>query len=229
MAPLRPPCSWGSRLAAPLQGSTVDAVRALVCEVHAALQVEDPNDDFFLHVLGTGVPPGKNLGVRVVVLAAYKLRQPHFDALRAIAACDDKPVAVRRLARLLRELDRQTIGEAFDATSAVARGGCVWLHDGGDWSTAEALIQEAKAWVACGATAAAVVEDAREQLRSAANSLERLARAHGPGSPRSWKWGHGTSLPDVFAADDAAREHRLITERVALFGLLAEELSKITV
>ena len=87
---------WGCRLAVPLKGDdwtvTVDDVRALVANIHKRIEVDEPPDELFLHVLGTGKLQKRRLPrcmshlreVPLVILGAYKLRSPHFTALSDI-------------------------------------------------------------------------------------------------------------------------------------------------
>ena len=92
--------------------------------------------------------------------------------------------------------------------------GSRWLYEGSCPSSAEAHRQEAAAWIACDASAAAIAQEARQLLRSVIASLDAMTTKHG-GPPERWAWGPGRSFPDVFAADNATREHRRLNEKAA--------------
>ena len=82
-------------MAIPLEGegwtASMDDARALVDAVHQRLQVTHPMDDYFLNLLGTARLAGRvaadlsHMRGRVVVLGAYKIRQPHVAALHHVA------------------------------------------------------------------------------------------------------------------------------------------------
>lgn len=219
-----PPCSWGQRLALPLQSASVEDARVFVAAVHAALEVTEPADDYFLHVLGTGTVParcGKRAApaAQVLVVGAYKIRTPHTEAFSQLARREELSDEVRRLAVHAWELNRERLVNAFDATAEAVRGGR-WLHAGGRPSSTEAHRQEAAAWVACGANVAAIDREVHEQLRGVVASLHAMTTKHG-GPPEGWTWGPGRTFPDVFAADEATREHQRLSERAAVLRELA--------
>ena len=58
-----PACTWGCRLAVPLEGegwvASMDDVRVLVVMVHQRLNAEHPMDDYFLNLLGTACLTGR--------------------------------------------------------------------------------------------------------------------------------------------------------------------------
>ena len=171
------PCSWGCRLVVPLEGdgwtATVDDVRELVSNLHsrmtaneaACMQSDDepppnigePPNDYFMHVLGTGKLKGRlprqmaHLRQKsVVVLGAYKIRQPHIDALMSIRT--DCPGIQSTLARFAAEIESQhKLGQCVDVLSPEVRGGhFCWSGAGCDDHSA--LVQEFRAWVHLGAS-----------------------------------------------------------------------------
>ena len=212
----RRPCNWGCRL--PLHDdATADDALGLVDEVHGILDAASPDHDYHLHLLGIGELTGRlprrlaGLGPLIIV-TAYKLRQPHIDALLQIAGDAEQPPAMRRLAVRAVELDRRPVRCSCDARSTTARGGG-WMHH---LSSRDAIDQEDAAWAAVGASVVeARAAGRRRRLAAATAALAALVAKHGPGSPRSWSWGEGTSLPDVFAADEAVREYRAHKETAA--------------
>lgn len=221
-------CMWGSRLAVPLglvEGATVDHVRTLVDEVHRRIDVEFPPDEYFLNVLGTGrladrLPkPLSHLGGRqgrVLILGSYKIRQPHFDALQDIQRSDGNEF-IKALAKMTRPLGQQAVRDCVDALVPEVRGGA-WYWRGGTTNRYEALMQEHRAWEHLGAAP----RDLSHYLRDALRSLATLEQKHGGADPAKWRWGEGESCADVFAADEAKREHENLSTRVAAFRQLCD-------
>ena len=214
------PCVWGSRLAVPLDwgGATVDDVRALVDAVHQRMDVDFPMDDFFLNVLGIGRLAGRlpkhiaHLGGRhgrVLILGSYKIRQPHVDALKDIERNGESDI-LKALAKSAGEIGQQPVRDCVDALSTEVRGG-TWCWRGGHADNYEALMQEHRAWAHLGATPRDLSHDLAEALRS----IELLEQKHGGADPAQWRWGEGAACADVFAADEAKREHESLKAKVA--------------
>lgn len=238
MAPKRAaPCSWGSRLAVPFGNvlsksgpweASIDDVRAFVAEVHARMDVEMPGDEYFLNVLGTGVLAGnlpkymKDLGFagcRVVVFGAYKIRQPHTDAIAAVEKEAPQCSTLERLAGAAVELQKRQVRDATCVLSADVRGGS-WYWSGAQSAVSrhEADVQEQLAWEHLGATP----RDYGASITAAKESLAELEEKHGGPDPKIWKWGAGTPCADVSAADDAMRRHRDISEKIAAYERLLQ-------
>ena len=212
---------WGSRLAVPLgwQGSTVDDVRALVNAMHQHMEVEFPRDDYFLHVLGTGKLVGRlpqdldHLSARngrVVILSSYKIRQPHMDALEYIER-NGESVLIKALATMTREIEQMAICECVDTLPAEVRGGIWYWHDG-DADDYQTLIQEHRAWVHIGATPRDMSNDIADVLQA----IDHMEQKHGGPDPTKWHWGVCTPCADVFAADEAKREHESLKIKVMM-------------
>ena len=164
-----PPCSWGSRLAVPFGNvlgksgpweASIDDVRAFVAEVHARIGVELTGDEYFLNLLGTGVLAGnlpkymKDLGFadcRVVVFGAYKIRQPHMDAIAAVEKEAPQCSTLKRLAEAATELQKRRVRDATCVLSTDVRGGS-WY-----WSGPQSAVSQHEA-------------DVQEQLAETRNS-----------------------------------------------------------
>eukprot|EP00973_Karenia_brevis_P031198 4304913-Karenia_brevis.AAC.1 len=126
-----PACTWGARLAVPLEGegwtSTMDDVRALVDALHQRLNVDHPMADFFLNFLGTARLAGrvpiemKHMRGKIVVLGAYKIRQQHIAALHHIAM--NSAGVLKRLAQATCELGKARLCDTRDALTPEVRGG----------------------------------------------------------------------------------------------------------
>ncbi len=225
------PCMWGSRLAVPLGwpgGATVDHVRALVDGVHRRIGVHFPMDDFFLNVLGTCRLAGrlpKHLGHlggrhgRVLILGSYKLRQPHVDALEDIERNGENDI-IKALAKVTGEIGQQAVRDCVDALAPEARGG-TWCWRGGTADNYEALMQEHRAWAHLGATP----RDLSHDLADALKSLAALEQKHGGADPAKWRWGEGTPCADVFAADEAKREHEDLSAKAAALRQMCGRLA----
>ena len=217
-----PACTWGCRLAVPLEGegwvASMDDVRVLVDMVHHRLNVEHPMDDYFLNLLGTARLTGrvaadlKHMQGDIVVLGAYKIRQPHHEALQAIAReseGDCRP-PLKLLAQLARELGKPRLRNCRDALTPSVRGG-TWCWSNAGAGGREAVAQEERAWEHFGAT----TRDHSEELTAACEQLARMEDLHGGDDPLKWKWGAGTPCADVHEADTAKWEYEDLEAKIA--------------
>ena len=214
-----PPCMWGSRLAVPLGGveggiSSIDDVRSLVVAVHTQLEVEYPRDDYFLNLLGTGRLTGRLpmglahlKGVVVVILGAYKIRQPHVDALEVVRRSGGGVLST--LAAATREIGSLRVRDCVDVLVSEVRGGpWCWTTDGSTCLNEEELDQEHRAWVHLGAAPRDVrLEHMLKMLEHMLKRIVDIEEKHGGADPAKWRWGTGTPCVDVFAADDAKRAY----------------------
>ena len=219
------PCKWGDRMAIPLEGegwtASMDDARALVDAVHQRLQVTHPMDDYFLNLLGTARLAGRvaadlsHMRGRVVVLGAYKIRQPHVAALHHVASSGNGTLA--RLAQGTCELGKARLCDTRDALTPEVRGGpwCWGSEGAGHW---EALAQEHRAWEHFGATPRNLCEETAE----ARQTLAAMEARHGGCDPTAWKWGPGTPCVDVHAADEAMGKYRSLRAKVAAYAPLCE-------
>ena len=213
-------------MAVPMEGAgwqaSVDDVRALVDAVHEELHEGglEPLDDYFLNLLGTArlgtrAPQSlKHLTGReaqeraspsraLVILAAYKIRQPHIDALAAVAASGAEPIC--RLAQEAAELGKAALCGCRSVLSAEVRGGA-WCWTG-DVSCHEAVAQEEMAWMHLGAT-----PRWEEKVLRCEEALAQLVEKHGGDDPKQWRWGTEV-CSDVFQADEAARKFSWLQAR----------------
>ena len=221
-----PACTWGARLAVPLEGegwtSTMDDVRALVDALHRHLNVDHPMDDFFLNLLGTARLAGrapiemKHLRGRVVVLGAYKIRQPHIAALHDIAM--NSAGVLKRLAQATCELGKARLCDTRDALAPEVRGEGPWCWSSEGTGHYEAIAQELRAWEHFGATP----RDLREELVLTREQLAQMEKLHGGTNPIKWKWGKGTPCADVHAADDAKHKYEALKAKLAAFAPLCD-------
>ena len=175
-------------------------------------------DDLFLNVMGTCCLVGRlpqhlgHLGGRhgrVLILGSYKIREPHVDALEDIARNGERDI-LKALARMTGEIGQQAVRDCVDALAPEVRGG-TWCWRGGTADNHEALMQEHRAWAHLGATPRDLSHDLADALRS----LAALEQKHGGADPANWRWGEGTPCADVFAADEAKREHEDLSAKVA--------------
>jgi len=81
----------------------------------------------------------------------------------------------------------------------------------------DALLQEHRAWAHLGATP----RDLGHDVAAATAALTELEEKHGGPDPKRWRWGPGLPLADVFAADEAAREHTELSDRAEALRSLA--------
>ena len=199
---------FGLRLAIPLlPGTCVDDARMLVDGIHERIEAQDPTDDFWLKLLGTALLRGHTN----LVFGAYKLRSPHNDAIRHLAA-HGLP-NVRLLASHVQELSpKQPLKNCVDVTTNAVRGG-TWF-----WSTREeeinvwqTIAQESRAWQHIGA----VPRSCNDQIARVTKSLQDLGTKHGNCDPHMWQWGPDKSLADVFEADAAVHQHRALKAQLA--------------
>lgn len=232
------PCMWGSRFAIPLQGcqghgsgrASLDDARELVDDIHHFMDVYLPGDDYFMHFLGTGLLAGRlskewrsqGLDGPVVIVGAYKIRQPHIEALTRVSTEGSSPI-VRRLARLTVELDSsRRVKECTDALEASVRGGAWnWLGT----PDMEALRQEHRAWISVGASPRALEYNICRRVAKATSAKGELEEKHGSSDPAQWRWGDGTACADVFAADAAKREHEALVASIATLQKLCDDIT----
>ena len=149
----------------------MDEARALVDAVHERLDVQSPADDYFLNLLGTGRLSGRVprylrhiRGVRLVILGAYKIRQPHQDALAHLAANGSD--MTKRLAAAATEFEDRPIIVGVDVLTSEIRGGQWYWHSSARITCPEARLQEHRAWTHLGATPRDLSDDLREAERS---------------------------------------------------------------
>ena len=195
----------------------MDDVRALVDALHQRLNVDHPMDDFFLNFLGTARLAGrvpsemKHLRGRVVVLGAYKIRQPHIASLHDIAM--NSAGVLKRLAQATCELGKARLCDTRDALTPEVRGGpwCWTSELAGEF---EAIVQEHAAWEYFGATQ----RDLHEELGAAREQLAQMEKLHGGTDPIKWKWGKGTPCKDVHEADDAKCRYEALKAKIAAFA-----------
>ena len=198
----------GLRLAIPLlPGTSVDDARMLVDGIHERVNAQDPTDDFWLNLLGTA----KLRGHTNVVLGANKLRSPHHDAIRHLAA--HGKANVRLLASRVQELTpKQALKDCVDLTASAVRGGpWYWNAREEDVNTWQVLAQENRAWHHIGA----VPRSCDDQIARVTKTLQDLETRHGGCDPRMWQWGPDKSLADVFEADTAVYQHRALKAELA--------------
>ena len=199
---------FGMRLVVPLlEGQCVDDARALVNGIHERIGAEAPTDELFLNLLGTASLRGR----RVVVFGAYKIRSPHDEALRHLAA--HGPPNVRKLASSVQELaPKQALKDCVDLTTQAVRGGAWFWSEGREGVNVwQAIAQEDRAWQHIGATP----RSRGDELARVTKSLQDLEAKHGGSNPNAWQWGPGTACADVFEADSAARQHRTLKAQLA--------------
>ena len=231
------PCMWGSRFAIPLQGcqghgserASLDDARELVNDMHHFMDVYLPGDDFFMHLLGTGLLAGRlskewrsqGLDGPVVIVGAYKIRQPHIDALAHVSAEGSSPI-VGRLARLTVELDpSRRVKECTEALEALRHG----RRDPACTPDMEALRQEHRAWISVGASPRALDYNMCRRVAKATSAKSELEEKHGSSDPAQWRWGDGTACADVFAADAAKREHEALVASIATLQKLCDDIT----
>ena len=219
-------CStWGCRLAVPLKGdgwtATIDDVRALVANLHRRIDVGEPPDAYVIHLLGTGTLQGRLprcmshlRGTQVVVLAAYKLRQAHSDAL--LDTHRGESGIQSTLARFAVELEPNHKMKDFVGVlpSEIRGGQFCWSEEGCEDCTM--LAQEFRAWVYIGAKP----HDIEDQKHTAAleetmKQIAELETLHGSSDPMKWLWGSGTPCADVFEADDAKCKYERLQLKVS--------------
>ena len=198
---------FGMRLAVPLLEGCVDDARALVNGIHERVEAEAPTDELFLNLLGTASLRGR----KVVVFGAYKIRSPHDEAIRHLAA--HGPPGVRRLASSVERLaPKQALKDCLDLTTQEVRGGAwYWGESGEEVNVWQAIAQEDRAWQYIGATP----RSRDDELALVTKSLQELEARHGGSDPKAWQWGPETSCADVFEADKAARQHRALKAQLA--------------
>ena len=198
----------------------MDDVRALVDAVHQRLDVEHPMDDYFLNLLGTARLAGpvaaglKHMRGSIVVLGAYKIREPHYDALHEIAnegGCSASygPL-LKRLAQQAKELGKARLRDCRDALTPCVRGGhwCWGTTPAGEY---EAVAQEHKAWEHFGAAP----RDLTGELAEVHEQLVQMEELHGGCDPLKWKWGVGTPCADVHEADAAKWKYEALKDKIA--------------
>ena len=198
---------FGMRLAVPLLEGCVDDARALVNGIHERVEAEAPTDELFLNLLGTASLRGR----KVVVFGAYKIRSPHDEAIRHLAA--HGPPGVRRLASSVERLaPKQALKDCLDLTTQEVRGGAwYWGESGEELNVWQAIAQEDRAWQYIGATP----RSRDDELALVTKSLQELEARHGGSDPKAWQWGPRMSCADVFEADKAARQHRALKAQLA--------------
>ena len=198
---------FGQRLAIPLlPGTSVDDARMLVDGIHERVNAEDPTDDFFLNLLGT-----TRLRTHTnVVVGAYKIREPHHDAIRHLAAHGEPNV--RLLASRIQNLTPKRALKGVDVTANAVRGGpWFWSEREEDVYRWQAQAQENRAWQHIGAA----FRSCADQIAQITQKLQDLELKHGGDDPRMWRWGAGTSLADVYAADKAKYQHIALKAELA--------------
>ena len=170
---------FGVRLAVPLLEGCVDDARALVDGIHERVEAEAPTDDLFLNLPGTATLRGR----KVVVFGAYKIRSPHAEAIRHLAA-HGLP-GVRRLASSIEELaPKQALKDCLDLTTQEVRGGAwYWGESGEEVNVWQAIAQEDRAWQYIGATP----RSRDDELALVAKSLQELEARHGGSDPKTWQ------------------------------------------
>jgi len=203
----------------------MDEVRALVDAVHEKLNVQSPMDEWFLNLLGTGKLSGRLprymrhvRHVRLVILGAYKIRQPHRDALAYLAANGSE--MTKRLAVVATDIDDRSIDADVDVLAPEIRGGTWFWRNSAMLTCPEARMQEHRAWAHLGATP----RDLSGDLCKAERALAHLEEKHGCAEPLQWRWGEGHACSNVFEVDVAMREHaHLLSEIHALRRCTAAE------
>ena len=232
--PRIPLAMWGDRLAVPLAGTdwtaSIDDVRSLVDAVHQRLDVDHPLDDYFLNLLGTGVLTGRrprylaHLKGPVIILGSYKMRQPHYDALEDIEKNGEG--VLKALAAAAGYLENHGVRNCVDVLVPEVRGGPWCRSDAARPEDQDALAQEHRAWVHLGASSR--LPNQEDHAAALTDSLKRIAHLeakHGGADPASWRWGEDTPCADVFAADDAKREHEGLKAKVSALQQLSNAAS----
>ena len=199
---------FGQRLAIPLlPGTSADDARMLIDGIHERVNAEDPTDDFWLNLVGTA----KLQNHTNLVLGAYKIRSPHHDAIRHLAAHGEPNV--RLLASRIQELTpKRALKDCVDVTANAVRGGpWFWSAREEDVYKWQALAQENRAWQHIGAA----FRSCDDQIARVTQKLQDLETKHGGDDPRMWRWGPDTSLADVYAADKAKYQHMALKAELA--------------
>ena len=198
---------FGQRLAIPLlPGTSVDDARMLIDGIHERVNAEDPTDDFWLNLLGTA----RLQNHTNVVLGAYKIREPHHDAIRHLAAHGEPNV--RLLASRIQNLTPKRALKGVDVTANAVRGGpWFWSEREEDVYKWQAQVQENRAWQHIGAA----FRSCDDQIARVTQKLRDLETVHGGNDPRLWRWGSDTSLADVYAADRAKYQYMALKAELA--------------
>jgi len=208
----------------------MDDARELVDDIHHLMDVQVPGDDYYMHLLGTGLLAGRlskewrspGLDGPVVIAGAYKIRQPHLEALTHASTESASPI-VRRLARLTVEIEcSRRVKECTDALEASVRGGAWnWLGT----PDVEAMRQEHQAWISLGGSPRALEHNLCRRIAKATLAKSELEEKHGSSDPAQWRWGDGTACADAFAADAAKREHEALMENIATLQKLCDDIT----
>ncbi len=232
----REPCSWGMRFAVPLEApngewrASIDDVRTMVQHVHKQLNVQFPDDDYFISLLGTGKLAGKvskawekkGLAGLVVILGCAKIREPHINALRYGPQTDN--ALVRKLCQSIIEISNdQAVEDCTDVLDEEVRGGTFYWFSkdfgGTQREHYETIVQEHRAWAHIGATR----YDASTDIVNAEKEMREMSEKHGDADPAKWKWGAGTPCSDVFEAGEAKRKYEELSAKVAVFTAFRDE------
>ena len=135
------------------------------------------------------------------MLSAYKIRQPHMDALSEIRK-GQGPLA--EAAALATELEGT---RALTPIRVVSNASC------SESNCYEMLVQDNAAWERLGA-APKNLRDAAAQIRQELDDME--AQYGGP-EPTKWPFGPDAPLKDVSEADEALRHHHDLKLQEAAF------------
>ena len=230
-----PPPMWDDRLAVPLAGTgwtaSIDDVRSLVDAVHTRIDAVHPQDDYFLNLLATGVLAGRrpkhlaHLKKPVVILGSYNMRRQHVvEALEDIEKNGEG--VLKALAAAAGVIEQRGVRNCVDVLVPEVRGGPWCWGDAARPEDQDALAQEHRAWVHLGATPRDInQEDHTATLTDSLKRIAHLEAKHGGADPASWRWGEGTPCADVFAADDAKREHEGLKAKVSALQQLSNAAS----